>query len=178
MLCLICALNSIIGNAILFPVSCREKQAWDGLAFTVFHKKNLGNKKRPLGHSLELKPGKLFPLVELRTKTLQSRLRTWIKTNIEKDSAYSALPLSSIRICLRVAFLLKIVGNPFFTFLHFLKFPTNKILKFVFPNFCQRKPNIKQTLIVYVPQCNGAFAVWFLQSKKGGKIRTDSSGAE
>ena len=34
------------------------------------------NKKRPLGLSLELKPEKLFPLVELRTKTLQSRLRT------------------------------------------------------------------------------------------------------
>ena len=67
-----------------------EKQAWVGLAFTVFHKKNLSNKKRPLGLSLELKPEKYFFLVKLRTKTLQSRLRTQIKTNIDKDSAYSA----------------------------------------------------------------------------------------
>jgi len=91
-----------------------EKQAWVGLAFTVFHKKNLSNKKRPLGLSLELKPEKLFPLVELRTKTLQSRLRTQIKTNIDMDSPYSALLLSSTRICLTLDFLLKIVGNPFF----------------------------------------------------------------
>ena len=58
-----------------------EKQAWDGLAFTVFHKKNLGNKKRPLGHSLELKPEKLFPLVELRTKTLQNMLSSTKQNN-------------------------------------------------------------------------------------------------
>jgi hypothetical protein len=31
-----------------------------GLAFTVFHKKSLSNKKRPLGLSLELKPEKYF----------------------------------------------------------------------------------------------------------------------
>ena len=82
-----------------------------GLAFAVFHKKNLSNKKRPLGLSLELKPEKLFPLVELRTKTLQSRLRTQIKTNIDKDSAYSALLLSSTRICLTLDFLLKILED-------------------------------------------------------------------
>jgi hypothetical protein len=91
-----------------------RKQACVGLALTVFHKKSLSNKKRPLGLSLELKPEKLFPLVELRTKTLQSMLRTSIKTNIDKDSAYSALLLSSTRICLRLDFLLKIVGYPFF----------------------------------------------------------------
>ena len=67
-----------------------EKQAWVGLAFTVFHKKSLSNKKRPLGLSLELKPEKLFSLVELRTKILQSMLRIQIKTNIAKDKAYSA----------------------------------------------------------------------------------------
>ena len=61
-----------------------------GLAFTVFHKKNLSNKKRPLGLSLELKPEKLFSLVELRSKILQSMVRIQIKTNIAKDKAYSA----------------------------------------------------------------------------------------
>ena len=56
----------------------------------LFFTKNLSNKKCPLGLSLELKPEKYFFLVELRTKTLKSRLRTQIKTNIDKDSAYSA----------------------------------------------------------------------------------------
>ena len=74
---------------------------------------------------------------------------------------YSALLLSSTRICLRLDFLLKIVGNPFFTI--FFRFSTNKILRFVFPNFCQRKPNIKQTLI---------FKVCRTHQKRRGKIQT------
>ena len=76
MVCLIFALNSIIANAILFPVPCKKAGlGWAGF-YCFSQKKSLSNKKRPLGLSLELKPEKLFPLVELRTKTLQSRLRT------------------------------------------------------------------------------------------------------
>ena len=39
---------------------------------------------------ITVQPEKLFSLVELRTKTLQSMLRIQIKTNIAKDKAYSA----------------------------------------------------------------------------------------
>ena len=49
----------------------------------------------PPGTLSGTKTWKAISLVELRTKTLQSRLRTQIKTNIDKDSAYSALLLSS-----------------------------------------------------------------------------------
>ena len=64
------------------------KQAWVGLAFAGFHKKNLSNKKRPLGLSLELKPEKLFSLVELRTKTLQNILI------IQKRQTYTRILLT------------------------------------------------------------------------------------
>ena len=71
-------------------------------------------------------------------------LRIQIKTNIDKNRAYSALLLSSTRICLILDFLLKIVGDTIFTIsLNF------QLLKFVFPNICQGKTNIKQTLMVY-----------------------------
>ena len=52
----------------------------------------------PPGTLSGTKTWKAIFAVELRTKTLQSRLRTQIKTNIDKDSAYSALLLSSTRI--------------------------------------------------------------------------------
>ena len=67
MLCLICALNSIIGNAILFPVPC--KKAGLGLGWLLlFFSKTLNNKKRPLG-----------------LMSAQSRLRIQIKTNMDKN---------------------------------------------------------------------------------------------
>merc|ERR1712051_855093 len=66
----------------------------------------------------------LFSLTENKNTTKYAQNSK--ETNIHKNSAYSTLLLSSTRICL--------------------------ILKFGFPNFFHRKPNIKQTLIVYVPQ--------------------------
>ena len=83
-LCLICVLNSIIFNSKCFP----KKQAWDWAGFC-------SSTKRPLLLSGELKPEKLFSLVELRSKETTKFLRIQTKTNIDKDRAYSALLLSS-----------------------------------------------------------------------------------
>ena len=70
--------------------------------------------------SFQARVGKAFPLVELRTKILQSMLRNQIKKNIAKNEAYSALLLSSTRICLTLDFLLKIVEDTnFYKFLNF-----------------------------------------------------------
>ena len=85
---------------------------------------------------ITVQPEKLFSLVELRTKTLQSMLRIQIKTNIDKDRAYSALLLSSTRICLILDFLLKIVGDTIFY--NFLNFQLLKYQNLCFPTLSNR----------------------------------------
>ena len=117
-------------------------------------------------------PCKLFSLVELRPKKTTKFLRTQIKTNIDKDRAYSALLLSSTRVCLIFDFLLKMWETHF---LLFSKFSTAKILQFVFPKFCQRKTNIKQTLIVYKVPPGDIFANNYGRGhlKSSNQVRSD-----
>ena len=63
-------------------------------------------------------------------------LRIQIKTNIDKDRAYSALLLSSTRICLILDFLLKIVGDTIFY--NFLNFQLLKYQNLCFPTLSNR----------------------------------------
>ena len=63
-------------------------------------------------------------------------LRIQIKTNIAKDKAYSALLLSSTRICLTLDFLLKIVEDT--NFYKFLNFQLLKYQSLCFPTLSNR----------------------------------------
>ena len=63
-------------------------------------------------------------------------LRIQMKTNIAKDKAYSALLLSSTKICLTLDFLLKIVEDT--NFYNFLDFQLLKYQSFGFPTLSNR----------------------------------------
>ena len=63
-------------------------------------------------------------------------LRIQIKTNIAKDKAYSALLLSSTRICLTLDFLLKIVEDT--NFYNFYNFQLLKYQSLGFPTLSNR----------------------------------------